>query len=854
MYVLHIKTVLILHIQNPSITRLIYFHRSTGKLPGYLFTLDHLWRLDGDDLIANSDTTNLDKDLTILNAWLLRSTSLILVTEPGDDAAAVSANTTIDRVEVFFAKNRALKPDEQQYLNRLIETVQTDCSYTRLLACIAKGCQAKIQARLGKLRNLLLPFTELEPVGDPSILLQFDELLKDPVLIEILEIEYFSQESQFAVRVQKSWGAVRRRFLEVDEDSFVPVTKLVDAAFHLGHESLIPLLGNLLVRRLKKLGEYSTAARCINHYAHHRVGKPRLANLIVTDVLSGQTYPTCSNDQPTSRPPGERNRVPDDRSRSPSPENDSSIIRLRSPHRRSGNPSDSERSPGTQHEARFDTQVTVFGTLNHIAKASDLQLMSLDKIWTKFPDFEDDCWTFRQGDLKPHSQCSLAAYLKNRFPSRGLMEMGISRLCCWACDASIAMDPERLPAVLVCLESLQRLSQDTERRDDRISSDNKKPITGIRPKPSKQHLEILNSLALLSVTEARGDAGAISIDIKPDSMTVFISKNRPLRPKELQSLQQLADILKDIAQGTNASDQKKIMFALRDCVVDACKQRILSRLCKLQVLLNPEDPKYKAPTVSKIDKQDLARIAEIFDEGQTKHILGIDNDYTQPLEDRVRKHWAQANRVLLRDGNTLSTRQLRSLVALAWHLGKDLLGQVIGRTAVQRLKKLGDYFKVAAVLLHYAESPQYQKAMQRIEFVDVLANISIATKPDKEFSGESDRGSRNTQPRLTRTSDSRSASPGNESERRDRERSPRPSKQRVTVLETLKWAAEQHGLPTLTLETVKQHYPTFRDQEWSYGTEELQKPLIVNSSEEEHTINFTVTGVFLDIQMRTEGS
>ncbi|KAF3916299.1 hypothetical protein ABW21_db0203257 [Orbilia brochopaga] len=238
--------------------------------------------------------------------------------------------------------------------------------------------------------------------------------------------------------------------------------------------------------------------------------------------------------------------------------------------------------------------------------------------------------------------------------------------------------------------------------------------TAIRNKELKQHIEIFNSLALLLVTGSRGDVAAVSIDIRPRAIKVFVAKNRELNVKESMFLSQLTGLLKQRAQGEDT------LLQIRECIIDNCKPKILSRLNKLQEVIDRDNGKCKLPkTANTIDLEeaDLAKIDAILRDSRIQALLGEEPGLRERAEDRIRAYWTLAHQNLLENGTRRSNSQLRSLITLSYLLGSDDLEPLLGRAVLHRLKKLGDYYTSTQIMIFYADDRHFKAAMQDIEII-----------------------------------------------------------------------------------------------------------------------------------------
>jgi len=92
--------------------------------------------------------------------------------------------------------------------------------------------------------------------------------------------------------------------------------------------------------------------------------------------------------------------------------------------------------------------------------------------------------------------------------------------------------------------------------------------------PTEKHLQILDQLALLLVTEAKGDIAAISLrDVENNQISLGYSKNRPFTDPETSYI---TDLLSMATDPTTTPTQKHgNLFCL---VIQECRKKITSRL------------------------------------------------------------------------------------------------------------------------------------------------------------------------------------------------------------------------------------------------------------------------------------
>ncbi|KAF3916264.1 hypothetical protein ABW21_db0201807 [Orbilia brochopaga] len=385
---------------------------------------------------------------------ILKAIAFVLATESGD-VAAVAASLKGDSVEIYFARNKAFNSGGQGYLCSLVSTVRNKCTYTELLSCIIGGCKAKITKRLEKIRKSLL--TSRPPDFETSSFAaraRLEVVFEHPQVLKSLGIRKVPAGRRFSNRLQAYWKALSERFLhkgDVETDTAY-WGALITASYHLGESKAQVVIGQVIHRGLKKLGFYATAARYIIHYSKDRKYESRIAKLKFIDVGSGQVYPKKASHRPIKAIDAvpasySRKRILTSRSPSPSRKKPRSAPQLRSlaqPGIHSGSMSciqttgkSCEKSHGYLLESipkNSSDKNKAIETLNWVAQAEKLQAVCVAKLNHEYPDFEDHYVKFSPDDLIMHAQCAVALFMRERFPWRNHIEIGMSKLCCWPCD------------------------------------------------------------------------------------------------------------------------------------------------------------------------------------------------------------------------------------------------------------------------------------------------------------------------------------------------------------------------------------------------------------------------------------
>lgn len=139
------------------------------------------------------------------------------------------------------------------------------------------------------------------------------------------------------------------------------------------------------------------------------------------------------------------------------------------------------------------------------------------------------------------------------------------------------MDPPQVmskPALAEIIYAISNISFRHEYRPPSLPSSSPKMQLNLLPKRQKSHLELLNLLAVLLVTEASHDVAAVSLHRTVDNkITLCYAKNRPL------SLEETFYVINLLAISTNPNTTiKEKKVALLTIVVKTCWKKILSRV------------------------------------------------------------------------------------------------------------------------------------------------------------------------------------------------------------------------------------------------------------------------------------
>lgn len=188
---------------------------------------------------------------------LLDDIALLLVTDQSADVAAVALRRTPHEVIIYFSKNRPSTPSELTYIHSILRDAQhIHCRVGKLLDRVISMCRPKITSRIRKLQACLGRLTHLRPILSDNSSGDFERHFKswlDSSFSTVTPEKFF--DSSFAYVLQFDLAGSTADGLEA----------LISIAYVIGLYSDIEhiLPNEMLVRRLKKVGDYFGAVRRI---------------------------------------------------------------------------------------------------------------------------------------------------------------------------------------------------------------------------------------------------------------------------------------------------------------------------------------------------------------------------------------------------------------------------------------------------------------------------------------------------------------------------------------------------------------------------------------------------------------
>ncbi|KAF3277492.1 hypothetical protein TWF970_005101 [Orbilia oligospora] len=364
-----------------------------------------------------------------------------------------------------------------------------------------------------------------------------------------------------------------------------------------------------------------------------------------------------------------------------------------------------------------------------------------------------------------------------------------------------------LHSLLNVLQTLQWCKSENLRKDNIENTISLDEISLQPNKPKDAHVEILNALALILVTAKFGDVAAVAMIINPTELELIFAKNNTLAEKDRRYIEDLVEIVRETAAEPQKTQTTKKIFLH---ILAGCRDKVIARMMKVQAEIrsalrdisqNCRNDREKSPSGEKykglIQNKMVRRCFNLRD---------LPLDKLPPLT-KVLPRMLEG---LLNFSQNCEIKGLRTVVRVGYCLGSDTLVDLVGPALVRRLKKLGDYYLSARIILHYAGNPAYKARIQRMKIIDVLQYCGPID--DKIFKSRP----RSVDPR------SRSPSPSNSQPAirqrdyaaRDKGSVVEKKAPPITVLGTLNAVAEEVGVTPITLSNIISYYPRFVDNPW----------------------------------------
>lgn len=190
----------------------------------------------------------------------------------------------------------------------------------------------------------------------------------------------------------------------------------------------------------------------------------------------------------------------------------------------------------------------------------------------------------------------------------------------------------------------------------------------------EKHLRLLDSIALLLITEAKSDVAAVMFEQTPHEVNFYYSKNRPSTSMERQTLEQLRQI------ALTVTDINECAMQLLDRVIPTCHKKIVSRLQRLTKSLVPSELIVSEDTNGTFRSHLVERMPHLFPKTGGLSCKNI-----------VLSYFSQVRSI---DHAKCSDMTLRKLIRFAFAIGsyKPLGDLITNETVVRRLRKIGNYY------------------------------------------------------------------------------------------------------------------------------------------------------------------
>ena len=217
------------------------------------------------------------------------------------------------------------------------------------------------------------------------------------------------------------------------------------------------------------------------------------------------------------------------------------------------------------------------------------------------------------------------------------------------------------------------------------------PYSSIRIK----RLKLLNSIALLTVTEGSNDVAAVTLTNHAQEqgriLTKFhIMKNRTCSDEEVNYLNSLIDLL-------NSCPPHRLQISLQELIIFNCREKIIARLVKLQKSVN--DSKELIPTWEEPNREDIDEFKVIYEPSSTE-----DLSWKALLLDFLTNG--------LHPSGFSSTKSPLPLLQSYFFVKKGLLSNIRSPQIARRLRKVSDY---AAIIDRISKLTLRERALRSFE-------------------------------------------------------------------------------------------------------------------------------------------
>lgn len=229
----------------------------------------------------------------------------------------------------------------------------------------------------------------------------------------------------------------------------------------------------------------------------------------------------------------------------------------------------------------------------------------------------------------------------------------------------------------------------------------------------KKHLLLLDDIALLLITKAKGDVCAVTWRTTNQRIEFFYSKNAPCH----RSLEPYLSEIKQIVatpMSSRAREEKLLTLILKTCL-----EKVGSRVQKLQKALSTYPQPLKFPS----DSKDLSKLREKWEDMNDGQIVV---EYLTNLRDtdlKMEKLKADISTLVILSRAAFLIGSVAHLFYELNGLTNSILGSLEFMKPYQpltrRVRKLGSYYCAVVRISTYLDMPQYAEFGKKVHFTEV---------------------------------------------------------------------------------------------------------------------------------------
>lgn len=238
----------------------------------------------------------------------------------------------------------------------------------------------------------------------------------------------------------------------------------------------------------------------------------------------------------------------------------------------------------------------------------------------------------------------------------------------------------------------------------------------------------LSLIALLIVTEAKGDCAAVSNIFFQNHIELIYCKGQPVTEKERSHIVKIVKKVQGIA-ASEVDKGNKELWDLVNYIAQTCRPKILSAIEELKNFLTTEyldDLKQKSdeiPTeeqVKILGRLELRKVLCIVDgklqDDTTKpHINAWLRSDPQQLDFSMTMQSAAILRMFNDCSDSTNSDKMTTLIKVAYILGNQELSTFLGPEVVKKLKKVGEYLEAIFHIYTVARQSAYKYKIANME-------------------------------------------------------------------------------------------------------------------------------------------